>query len=56
MRGLHETLFVEANPIPVKWALYEMGLIEPGIRLPLTLLSERYHDTLRQALKQAGIS
>ena len=56
LAGLHETLFVEANPIPVKWALYEMGLIEPGIRLPLTLLSERYHDTLRQALKQAGIS
>jgi len=55
LAGLHETLFVEANPIPVKWVLYEMGLIEPGIRLPLTLLSERYHDTLRQAMKQAGI-
>jgi 4-hydroxy-tetrahydrodipicolinate synthase len=55
LAGLHETLFVEANPIPVKWALYEMGLIPPGIRLPLTLLSERYHDTLRQAMKQAGI-
>jgi len=56
LAGLHETLFVEANPIPVKWVLYEMGLIPPGIRLPLTLLSERYHDTLRQAMKQAGIN
>jgi 4-hydroxy-tetrahydrodipicolinate synthase len=55
LAGLHETLFVEANPIPVKWVLYEMGLIEPGIRMPLTMLSERYHDTLRQAMKQAGI-
>jgi 4-hydroxy-tetrahydrodipicolinate synthase len=56
LAGLHETLFVEANPIPVKWVLYEMGLIPPGIRLPMTLLSERYHDTLRQAMKQAGIT
>ena len=56
LAGLHETLFLEANPIPVKWALYEMGLIPPGIRLPLTPLSERYHDTLRQAMKQAGIT
>jgi len=56
LAGLHETLFVEANPIPVKWVLFEMGLIPPGIRLPLTPLSERYHDTLRQAMKQAGIT
>ncbi len=56
LAGLHETLFVEANPIPVKWVMYEMGLIPSGIRLPLTLLSERYHDTLRQAMKQAGIN
>ena len=54
LAGLHESLFVEANPIPVKWALYEMGLIPPGIRLPLTVLSERYHDSVRQAMKQAG--
>jgi len=52
---LHKNLFVEANPIPVKWALYEMGLIPPGIRLPLTPLSEMYHDTVRQALKGAGV-
>jgi len=56
LAALHEALFVEANPMPVKWVLYEMGLIPPGIRLPLTPLSERYHDTLRQAMKQAGIS
>jgi 4-hydroxy-tetrahydrodipicolinate synthase len=52
---LHENLFVESNPIPVKWALYEMGLIPPGIRLPLTMLSEQHHDTVRNAMKSAGI-
>ena len=52
---LHKNLFVEANPIPVKWALYEMGLIPSGIRLPLTMLSEQYHDTVRQALKSVGV-
>lgn len=52
---LHENLFLEANPIPVKWALYEMGLIQEGIRLPLTVFSEQYHDTLRQAMRQSGI-
>ncbi len=53
--GLHEHLFVEANPIPVKWALAEMGLIGLGIRLPLTVLSPQYHETLRQAMRQAGV-
>ena len=52
---LHRTLFLEANPIPVKWALHEMGLIPDGIRLPLTPLAGSYHDTLRQALVQAGV-
>jgi 4-hydroxy-tetrahydrodipicolinate synthase len=52
---LHKNLFLEANPIPVKWALYEMGLIQEGIRLPLTVLSEQYRDTLRQAMRQSGI-
>ncbi len=52
---LHENLFLEANPIPVKWALQQMGLIEQGIRLPLTWFSEQYHDTLRQAMRQSGI-
>lgn len=53
--GLHRTLFLEANPIPVKWALAEMGLIESGIRLPLTPLSARHHEELRGAMKQAGV-
>jgi len=52
---LHRDLFVEANPIPVKWALYEMGLIPAGIRLPLTPLSERYRPLIRKDLEQAGI-
>ena len=55
LRALHRDLFVEANPIPVKWALQEMGLIPPGIRLPLTPLSERYYATVRDALRQAGV-
>jgi len=53
--ALHHDLFVEANPIPVKWALYEMGMISPGIRLPMTVLSAQYHDRLRQALGTAGV-
>lgn len=52
---LHQKLFLESNPIPVKWALYEMGLIHEGIRLPLTPLAEQYRDELRGALKQAGV-
>ena len=53
--ALHKDLFLEANPIPVKWALSEMGLIGAGIRLPLTPLSEQYRDQVRQALKQANL-
>ncbi len=52
---LHKNLFLEANPIPVKWALHEMGLMPDGIRLPLTWLSADYHETLRQALRQSGV-
>jgi 4-hydroxy-tetrahydrodipicolinate synthase len=52
---VHRDLFLEANPIPVKWALYEMGLIEEGIRLPMTPLSEKYREPLKQSLQQAGI-
>src|SRR3954462_7853324 len=52
---LHQKLFVEANPIPVKWAMAEMGLIERGLRLPLSPLAERFHDTVRDALHEAGI-
>lgn len=53
--GLHRRLFVEANPIPVKWALQQMGRIGGGIRLPLTPLDPRYHDDVRGALLDAGI-
>jgi len=52
---LHKKLFVEANPIPVKWALHRMGLIGPGIRLPLTPLDLRYHTEVKEALYAAGI-
>ncbi len=48
---LHRALFVESNPIPVKWALYKMGLIAEGIRLPLTPLSEKFHAQLDLALQ-----
>lgn len=53
--GLHRDLFLEANPIPVKWAVAEMGLIPAGIRLPLTPLSEKFHGQLRQSMHQAGV-
>jgi 4-hydroxy-tetrahydrodipicolinate synthase len=53
---LHQRLFVEANPIPVKWALAEMGMIEPGLRLPLSPLADKFHQTVREALHEAGIS
>lgn len=52
--ALHNDLFVEANPIPVKWALQRMGMIPPGIRLPLTPLSEEYRARIESALRQAG--
>ena len=52
---LHQRLFVEANPIAVKWALAEMGMIEHGLRLPLTPLSERFYEVVREALGEAGI-
>jgi 4-hydroxy-tetrahydrodipicolinate synthase len=53
---LHQRLFVEANPIPVKWALAEMGRIEPGIRLPLVPMSEKFQQTVREALHEAGVA
>ena len=55
LMALHNKLFVEANPIPVKWALYKMGLISEGIRLPLTVLSTKYHAEITEALKQARV-
>ena len=51
---LHSRLFVEANPIPVKWALAEIGLIHNELRLPLTPLAAQYHDAVRAALRDAG--
>ncbi|MCL2297152.1 MAG: 4-hydroxy-tetrahydrodipicolinate synthase [Proteobacteria bacterium] len=51
---LHRKLFVEGNPVPVKWAMAQMGLISAGIRLPLAPLSESFHEPLRQALRAAG--
>jgi 4-hydroxy-tetrahydrodipicolinate synthase len=55
LAGLHKELFIEANPIPVKWALAEMGKIDIGIRLPLTWLSEDAHEAVRRAMQQAGV-
>jgi len=55
LAGLHKALFVESNPIPVKWALAEMGRIGTGIRLPLTWLSVPAQPAVRDALRQAGI-
>ncbi|CAD6540157.1 4-hydroxy-tetrahydrodipicolinate synthase [Paraburkholderia hiiakae] len=54
--SLHKNLFIESNPIPVKWALQELGRIEGGIRLPLTPLDARYHDVVRAALREAGLT
>jgi len=53
--GLHQNLFLESNPIPVKWALCRMGLIESGIRLPLTPFESRFHGKLLDAMKAAGV-
>ncbi len=52
--ALNKNLFLETNPIPVKWALHRMGRIAPGIRLPLTPLDARHHDTLADTLRGAG--
>ena len=55
LAGLHTALFVESNPIPVKWAVQRLGRIQSGIRLPLTPLSAGFHDLVRDAMAQAGI-
>ena len=54
--GLHRNLFVEANPIPVKWAVSQMNLIKPGIRLPLTPLADHCREPVRAAMRQAGVN
>ena len=55
LAGLHKALFLESNPIPVKWAVHQLGLIPPGIRLPLTPLSESFQPAVREAMQQAGV-
>lgn len=52
---LHNAMFVEANPIPVKWALMQMGRLQSGIRLPMTPLSERFHEQVTEALSNANL-
>jgi 4-hydroxy-tetrahydrodipicolinate synthase len=56
LRELHRTLFIESNPIPVKWAVEQMGLIGPGIRLPLTTFAPQHHAAVRAAMAQAGVT
>jgi 4-hydroxy-tetrahydrodipicolinate synthase len=55
MLALHRQLFCEANPIPVKWACQQLGLIKGGIRLPLTPLAAENHERVRAAMRQAGL-
>jgi len=55
LMALHQQLFIQSNPIPVKWAVAEMGLIQPGIRLPLTWLTEDCYQSVRLAMKQADV-
>ncbi len=55
LQDLNASLFVESNPIPVKWAVSQLGLIEPNIRLPLTEFSEEHHEQMRRAMARAGV-
>jgi len=55
LAGLHSHLFIQSNPIPVKWAVAEMGLIGVGIRLPLTWLTADCFEIVRDALRQAEV-
>jgi 4-hydroxy-tetrahydrodipicolinate synthase len=55
LTGLHKALFIQSNPIPVKWAVAEMGLMDKGIRLPLTWLTEDCFDEVRAAMRQAEV-
>lgn len=56
LAGLHNALFLESNPVPVKWALHELGYINTGIRLPLVELNSAYRIPLREAIRHAGLS
>jgi len=55
LQALNDALFVESNPIPLKWALHQMGLVSPRLRLPLTEFAEQYHEQMRAALAIAGV-
>ena len=55
LAALNHALFLEANPIPVKWALQQQGLMGGGIRLPLTPLDEKYHAEVMAALEAAAV-
>ncbi|MEM9334982.1 MAG: dihydrodipicolinate synthase family protein, partial [Pseudomonadota bacterium] len=55
LQPLNSALFLESNPIPVKWAVAQMGLIDPNLRLPLTDFGSNHHDALLQAMRSAGI-
>ena len=55
LAGLHRALFVESNPIPVKWAMTALGLAQPGIRLPLTWLTPAHEAAVRAAMQRAGV-
>ena len=56
LQPLNTALFIESNPIPVKWAVSHMGLIAPYMRLPMTVFAEQYHDQMRAALVTAGVA
>ena len=55
MQAYYPFLGIQSNPIPVKWAVSQLGLIPPGIRLPLTPLSEQFQPAVRAAMQQAGV-
>jgi len=55
LEGLHDKLFIESSPIPVKWAVSEMGFCNNIFRLPMTPLSEQYYHDVKQAMAQAGV-
>ncbi|WP_293775420.1 4-hydroxy-tetrahydrodipicolinate synthase [uncultured Oxalicibacterium sp.] len=55
MFPLHNKLFVEPNPVPLKWAMAEIGLIPPGMRLPIVPLAEQYHEVVRAAMRESGV-
>ena len=56
LQPLNAALFVESNPIPVKWALHEMGLISSAIRLPLTVYADEFHQQMKDAMNTAGVT